>query len=180
MALAAVDWAAWQLKAKAFLRAHPGVVAAELTRSERLVIPGAKEAWAVVHWGPSAGVRSLGGQPCAHCGEWTGSFCEGCSGLPAAICTRCDRERLLCPPCLEDGKLFQDVARGDDAGFSEITGYNEERGSFVRFEQPLRFPTADVPPNPDGPFNVDELMAFIERGERPGESHGTGARPSRS
>jgi hypothetical protein len=116
MALAAVDWGGWKDEAKAFLRLHPGVAVAELTWGERLVIPGAKEAYAVATWGAQAAVRSVGGQPCAHCGTWTGSYCEGCEDIPVAICTRCDRERLLCPDCIASSLLYKDVERSDNAG----------------------------------------------------------------
>lgn len=174
MALAAVDWRGWKIVAADFLRAHPGVAVAELTRAERLIVPGAKEAWAIATWGPEAGVRALGGQPCAHCGTWTGSFCEGCQGTPVAVCTRCDKERLLCPDCIAAGKLYRDVERADTEGFLEVTGYNDEHGDFVRFERPLRFPASAVPKHADGTFDVDQLMAFVERGERPGEPHGAG------
>ena len=64
MALAAVDWRGWQRKALEFFRAHPTVAAGGLTRSERLVVAGAKEAYAVVLYKAAAGVRDLGGQPC--------------------------------------------------------------------------------------------------------------------
>ena len=182
MALAAVDWGGWKDEAKAFLRLHPGVAVAELTWGERVVIPGAKEAFAVATWGAQAAVRAVGGQPCAHCGTWTGSFCEGCEDTPVAICTRCDRERLLCPDCIASSLLYKDVERSDNAGILEVTGHHDEHGNFVRYEKPPRFPTSEVPKHADGTFNIDELMAFVERGARPGEQDGasTAARGQRA
>eukprot|EP00435_Cladocopium_sp_Y103_P025677 s4807_g6.t1 len=160
MALKAVDWSAWQSAARDFLRAHPNVAATSLTRSERIVVPGARAAWAVVHFQAASAVRAHGGQPCVQCGHWTGSFCEGCSGLPEAICTSCDKDRLLCHSCISEGKLYGEVERSDMAGFLEITGFNDEAGRFVRYDQPVRFPTSAVPRNRDGTFNIEELMAF--------------------
>lgn len=49
-------------------------------------------------------------------------------------------------------------------GILEVTGHNDEHGNFVRYEKPLRFPTSEVPNHADGTFNIDELMAFVERG----------------
>ena len=171
MALAAVDWRGWQRKALEFFRAHPGLAAGGLTRSERLVVAGAKEAYAVVLYKAAAGVRDLGGQPCTHCGEWTGCYCEGCVGTPTAVCTQCDQDRLLCGTCLAAGLLYGDVERHGQEGVMEVTGFHNERGEFVRLTEPLRIPTEDIPTNPDGTFNTEELMAFIQRGERPGRGH---------
>ena len=54
----------------------------------------------------------------------------------------------------------------------EVTGFHNERGEFVRLTEPLRIPTEDIPTNPDGTFNTEELMALHPaRGE-------TWARPS--
>eukprot|EP00435_Cladocopium_sp_Y103_P072206 s117_g39.t1 len=50
--------------AEAFVRAHPGVPARGLTRSERLLVPGAKEAFAVVTARAEHQTRLLGGEPC--------------------------------------------------------------------------------------------------------------------
>ena len=172
MALAVVDWKGWQSRALEFFRAHPGAAAAKLTRFERLVIKGAKEAFAVVHYKAAIKVRDLGGQPCTHCGEWTGCYCEGCTGTPTAVCTTYDQERLLCHACLEAGHLYSDVERVGQEGLIEVTGFHDERGQFIRLDAPVQIPADEVPRNRDGTFNVEELMAFIQCGQRPGRHHG--------
>ena len=172
MALAVVDWKGWQSRALDFFRAHPAVAAAALTRSERLVIKGAKEAFAVVHYKAATQVRDLGGQPCTHCGEWTGCYCKGCTGVPTAVCTTCDQEKLLCHSCLEAGHLYADVERVGQEGLIEVTGFHDERGQFIRLDAPVQIPAGEVPRNRDGTFNVEELMAFIQCGQRPGRQHG--------
>ena len=50
LALASVDWPDVQRQAAEFLRAHPSVRVASLTRSERTLIPGAATAWSVLHY----------------------------------------------------------------------------------------------------------------------------------
>ena len=105
--LVAVDWAQWQRDAGDFLRKHPGAKVKELTRAERLLVPQARAAWAVVHFRAGAVAREHGAQPCDLCGEWTGSFCEGCAAVPYAVCTACDADRLLCPPLCEPWEALQ-------------------------------------------------------------------------
>eukprot|EP00435_Cladocopium_sp_Y103_P052832 s71_g16.t1 len=146
------------------LSEHPGVVVTSLTRSERIVVPGAKEAFAVVTFKEAKGVGEHGGQPCVHCGEWTGCFCEGCPDIPAAISTRCDQERLLCHTCVRAGRLYADVARQDTAGFLEVTGFNDEHGNFARFEEPLRssWPSSNKEPDPGDVMAPDLIRVLRE------------------
>ena len=167
--LVAVDWAQWQRDAGEFLRKHPGAKVKELTRAERLLVPQARAAWAAVHFRAGAVAREHGAQPCDLCGEWTGSFCEGCEAVPYAVCTACDADRLLCHHCVSSGKLYSEVERTDLQGYVEITGYNNEKGEFVRYDTPVRFPASDVPQRPDGTFDIDELMQYVELGRRPGQ-----------
>ena len=172
MALANVDWAVWRQEAAEFLRAHPAVRVRDLTRDERLLLPGAREAWALLTHQAAAHCRRYGGQPCSLCGEWTCAFCEGCQrpALPQAVCTECDRVHLLCRPCIAAGKVYSEVARdeGEAEGFLEVTGYHDEAGTFITLDPPLRFPTENLPRHADGTFNIDQLMEFVVSGQRPG------------
>ena len=100
MALAAYDWLVWQDRAASFLRAHPREVALQLTWGQRLVVPGAREAYAVATYEREAMGRSLGAAPCNLCGCWTHSWCEACKTRPhTAICSACDAAKLLCQSC---------------------------------------------------------------------------------
>ena len=165
--LASVDWPAVQRRAAEFLRAHPSVRVADLTRAERTVIPGAAEAWSVLHHKAAATIRGHGAQPCDHCGEWTG-YCEGCTAPPRAICTACDRDRLLCRTCVSAGKVFAEVQRLNDPGVLEVSGFHDEEGNFVRLPTPIRIPAEEVPCRADGTFDTDQLMALLEARGRPG------------
>eukprot|EP00435_Cladocopium_sp_Y103_P030783 s3063_g7.t1 len=97
---------------------------------------------------------------------------EACTGVPTAVCTMCDRDHLLCRACIAKGRIFSEVQRTGMEGFVEITGYNNENGHFVRFNSPLRFHSSEVPKAPDGTFNLEELMQFVELGRRPREKIG--------
>ena len=178
MALLAVDWSQWKDRARAFLREHQGVEVRDLTRSERLLLPGAKAAWAVVHYKAASHIRSLGAQPCDLCGEWTCAWCEACSRPPRAVCTECDREHLLCNPCLAKGLIYKEVAVQGEEGFLEISGYHDdETGGFVTFDPPFKMPTADVPQRADGSYDVEQLMEFVTSGRWPRAP--AGGRPAR-
>ena len=65
MALQPVAWEDWKRRARDFVRAHPTVSALSLTRGERLLRPGAREAFAVVTYHREAPVRALGGNRAA-------------------------------------------------------------------------------------------------------------------
>eukprot|EP00435_Cladocopium_sp_Y103_P022354 s1670_g5.t1 len=154
----------------------------DLTRAERIIHPGAKEAWAVLHYSSAGFARQYGGQPCGLCGEWTCAFCEGCDrpGPPSAVCTSCDADHLLCELCLEDNKLWSEVTQQWEDGVLEVTGFHDETQTFVPIDPPLRVPTSEVPRNADGTFNIEQLMSFIETGQRPGrETSGASGRGGR-
>ena len=167
MALRAVDWVAWKAEAAAFLRAHPAVLGGSLTRAQRVLYPGAKEAYAVSTLGQNRAAVSLGGQPCSCCGCWTCSWCEGCQAHRAApftaVCAVCDREQLLCSECREDGRLYQEIQVADEATTIEISGYRDESGSFVRIEPLLRFPVADLPRTADGSYDIEAVLEHLGR-----------------
>ena len=111
MALAAYDWLVWKDRAASFLRAHPREVALQLTWGQRLVVPGAREAYAVVTYEREAMGRSLGAAPCNLCGCWTHSWCEACkTRLPTAICSTCDAAKLLCQSCTSCHQLVYSEA----------------------------------------------------------------------
>ena len=59
MALAAYDWLVWKDRAASFLRAHPREVALQLTWGQRLVVPGAREAYAVATYEREASLMYL-------------------------------------------------------------------------------------------------------------------------
>eukprot|EP00435_Cladocopium_sp_Y103_P000858 s5581_g1.t1 len=165
MALAAVDWPGWKAEAAAFLRRHPRVEIRDLTRSERLVIKGAKEAFAVLHHRSAAGLRALGGLPCDLCGTWTCAFCESCSRTPRAVCTECDQSRLLCHQCLDRGLVYSEVERpAEDAAYLEVSGYHNEEGSFVSIDPPVKIPARDIPQHADGTYNIEQLMECLATG----------------
>ena len=153
-------------RARTFFQGHPRVEVRELTRSERLLVKGAREAWAVVHFQAAASLRRLGGQPCCHCGEWTCCFCESCPRPPCAVCTECDQERLLCHSCLDRGLVYTEVARQAEDDVLEISGYHDEEGRFVTLDPPVRMATTSIPRQSDGSFNADELMRLIARSRR--------------
>ena len=163
MALTPVDWPAWKAAALGFLRAHPTVEVRDLTRSERLTVKGAKEAWAAFHHKAATDLRALGGQPCDACGAWTCCYCEACSHPPRAVCTECDREHLLCCSCRDRGLLFKEVERQSDRDVVEVSGYHDEEGNFVAISPPLRVAASDIPRQSDGSFDADEFMAVISR-----------------
>ena len=111
MALAAYDWRVWKDRAASFLRAHPGEVALQLTWGQRLVVPGAREAYAVATYEREAMGRSLGAAPCNLCGCWTHSWCEACKTRPpTAICSTCDAAKLLCQSCTSCHQLVYSEA----------------------------------------------------------------------
>ena len=166
MALEPVDWPAWKDAARDFLQAHPSVEVRDLTRAERLVVAGAKQAWAICHHKAAADLRALGGQPCDLCGCWTCCFCEACGRPPRAVCTECDRDHLLCTGCRQKGLLFNEVARKGDEEVLEVSGYHDEEGRFVTLDPPVRMATASIPRQSDGSFNADELMRLIARSRR--------------
>ena len=96
MALAAYDWLVWKDRAASFLRAHPREVALQLTWGQQLVVPGAREAYAVATYEREAMGRSLGAAPCNLCGCWTHSWCEACKTRPpTAICSTLRRGQTL-------------------------------------------------------------------------------------
>ena len=163
--LVAVDWATWKAKAEAFFRAHPGVPVSGLTRGERLLVPGAREAFAVFTSGAQQEVRQLGGQPCQRCGLWTCAWCEGCRVQPfAPICSECDCDHLLCQACADKGSLFLEVQQpsaGDDT-FIEVSGYNDG-DQFVPIDPPICVPLSEVPVSADGVFDVPALMQRLGR-----------------
>ena len=163
MALQPVDWEVWKQRARSFVQSHPTVRGLDLTRSERLVIPGAKEAFAALTFKREAQVRALGGQPCCRCGLWTASWCEGCEQKPPApVCTECDREHLLCPGCVSRGRLFLEVARQPeptDTEIVEISGF-QNGDDFVSVDPPLRVPLDQIPLTEDG---VYDLAGLLER-----------------
>ena len=179
MALHSVDWAEWKRAARGFLQDHPTLEVRDLTRSERLILPGAKAAWAVIHFKGAAGIRSLGAQPCDLCGEWTCSWCEACKKPPRAVCTECDREHLLCNSCLAKGLIYKEVQQQGDEGFLEISGYQDEENGFVTFDPPIRMPTSDVPQRSDGSYDIEQLMQFVTTGQWPKPPAGSSSsRPS--
>ena len=111
MALAAYDWLVWKDRAASFLRAHPREVALQLTWGQRLVVPGAREAYAVATYEREAMGRSLGAAPCNLCGCWTHSWCEACKTRPpTAICSTCDAAKLLCQSCTSCHQLVYSEA----------------------------------------------------------------------
>ena len=111
MALAAYDWLVWKDRAASFLRAHPREVALQLTWGQRLVVPGAREAYAVATYEREAMGRSLGAAPCNLCGCWTHSWCEACKTRPpTAICSTCDAAKLLCQSCTSCHRLVYSEA----------------------------------------------------------------------
>eukprot|EP00435_Cladocopium_sp_Y103_P035167 s1483_g9.t1 len=76
----------WKAKAALFLRSHPGVEVRDLTHQERLVVEGAKEAWAVVHYRAVEALRALDGQPCVASGR-PGSA-RGVTPVHLLLCAR--------------------------------------------------------------------------------------------
>ena len=111
MALAAYDWLVWKDRAASFLRAHPREVALQLTWGQRLVVPGAREAYTVATYEREAMGRSLGAAPCNLCGCWTHSWCEACKTRPpTAICSTCDAAKLLCQSCTSCHQLVYSEA----------------------------------------------------------------------
>ena len=100
-------------RAASFLRAHPREVALQLTWGQRLVVlvPGAREAYAVATYEREAMGRSLGAVPCNLCGCWTHSWCEACKTRPpTAICSTCDAAKLLCQSCTSCHQLVYSEA----------------------------------------------------------------------
>lgn len=163
-ALAPVDWPGWKRTAAAFIRRHPQVRVRDLPWAERLIHPGAKEAFAVATHGDQAQVRAVGGQPCGRCGLWTAAWCEGCAHPePRAICARCDHECLLCEQCVAEGKIWKECneANNADEETIEVTGFYDDTGAWIRVEPALRIPLAEVPPSGDGTFDMEFLARRI-------------------
>ena len=81
-------------------------------RDARLHDPHLRAAFAI--WGLESAPAHL--QPCRRCGLCTASWCEACKpalaqGLPpAAICTACDTDHLVCAGCEKKGSTW-DAAR---------------------------------------------------------------------
>lgn len=164
-ALDLVDWPAWKRIATGFLRLHPRVQVRDLAWGERIVHPGAKEAYAVATFGDTAQVRAVGGQPCGRCGLWTAAWCEGCQHpRPRAICARCDHEHLLCEQCVAEGKIWKECndANNADEETLEVTGFYDDAGAWISVEPPLRIPLAEVPDtHGDGTFDMEFLATSI-------------------
>ena len=164
MALAVYDWPRWKHKAADFLRAHPRVVALELTWGQRVSVPGAREAYAVATYSSEQPGRRLGAAPCDQCGRWTHSWCETCSIRPAAaICTTCDTEKLLCKSCTHGRQLVYSEApvRSED-GCLEFSGVNLETG-FHRLDPPVRIKVEEMPFRTDGTYDTDTLLRHVGR-----------------
>lgn len=178
-ALAQVDWPSWKRAAEDFLRAHPQVQVRALTWGERLKLQGAKQAFAVATYGDQAPVRSLGGQPCVHCGNWTACWCEGCDHpSPQPVCATCDNEHLLCEHCSGAGKLWLECHDAHDEETVEITGFYDENGAWIRVEPALRIPLSEIPnTEADGTFDMEFLAGRIAehraRTQTPGDFGGT-------
>ncbi len=158
--VAVVDWKNWKRCAEDFLLRNPHVPVRELSWGERLVIPGAKEAWAVLSYSDQTAVRSVGGQPCGRCGNWTAAWCEGCGHPePVAICATCDHEHLLCERCTQVGRLWRDCQRDHEDEAIEVSGFYDDQGQWVRLDPVLRIPMAEVPG--DGVFDMEFISSRI-------------------
>lgn len=164
MALKPVDWALVKAQARDFVVAHPAVRVLDLTRAERIVLPGARAAFAVVTHNRETPVRELGAVPCCRCGQWTACWCEGCvTHPPTGLCTACDEDHLLCEECVAQGKLYLEVQRqepADEDTYLEVSGYNDGE-TFVPLTPPLRVKLEDVPVTADGAFDLEELVKRV-------------------
>ena len=172
MALAPADWD--RIKEQAgifFARAHRGVAARSLPRPSRLVDEPSRAAYALCTKRANREAEALGAQPCRRCGTYTHSWCETCGHpRPQAICGACDAERLLCPECVDLGKVYP--ADEGDTETVEVTGYTDaETGEFIPIDPPFRLPLSEVPVTTDGEFDMAALIARA-RGQRPAGSTG--------
>ena len=178
--LTPVDWPSWKRSAEDFFLRNSQCQVRDLTWGERLLVPGAKEAWAVVSHGGQAAVRAVGGQPCGRCGNWTAAWCEGCQQPElAAICATCDHEHLLCERCTQIGRLWRDCHQSHDDEAVEVSGFYDDQGQWVRLEPVLRIPLAEIPG--DGLFDMEFLSSRIrEHREQSGaKSQGDSGRAAR-
>lgn len=180
-ALQPVDWPEWKRAAGDFLRRHPQVQVRELTWSERLVVPGAKEAFAVTTHNEQSRVREVGGQPCGRCGNWTAAWCEGClHPNPNPVCATCDHEHLLCEQCSRSGRLWTECHEDHEPETVEISGFYDDVGTWVSLEPVLRIPMSEIPSAAsDGTFDMEFLTRRIAehqrqcRAQTPGDFGGT-------
>lgn len=142
--------------AAAFIRSHPSVEVRDLTRVERLVVPQAKAAWAVLHYkaaldsrkalllaifvglGLAAGAKVVAAHhgPCAQTA--TGIACCAISATPKVSSIRWHERR--------GHKIL------------EVTGYNDALGNFVPIEPAVKIPATEIPRCADGSFNLDDLI----------------------
>ncbi|CAL1154932.1 unnamed protein product [Cladocopium goreaui] len=107
MALAAYDWLVWKDRAASFLRAHPREVALQLTWGQRLVVPGAREAYAVATYEREAMGRSLGFTEATIAtsippGTGGAKLCSASSMVEAALESHTSTAASVQPPVVND------------------------------------------------------------------------------
>ena len=150
------DWDQWLRVGREYIQQHPRANHRGLSREERLAVPGAKEAFAIVTRSENAAGRALGAQPCCHCGTWTHSWCECCASRPpSAICTGCDAEKKICPTCEQRGGSWEQghQRQTNEEGILEVSGFHDEEGAFHELQPPLRVKAALVL---DSRGNIDQ------------------------
>ena len=167
--------------AKSFLERFPHIQPKDLAWGERLFDREARDAFAMSQL-PSMkmAVATLGARPCIRCGCITTAFCEGCPHpAPFALCTRCDKEKLLCNRCVQDGKIWSSVRSTSDPDVMEISGFNQEDGTFVPLQPPLVLHTKDIPVI-DGVMDLDYVTAKIHEHRAAQEARSTSVPASSS
>lgn len=152
-----VDWKVYKERASQFQRDHPTIRIADLTWEERITTPGAKESYAVHTSGlHRQDIEELGCMPCSQCGLITSSWCEACEGynVPAfAICTRCDKGRVVCPTCVAAKRLYAEHQSTVPPSVMQIGGFQTDKG-YVTLTPPLKLDVSEIPVV-DGSFDWD-------------------------
>ena len=179
-ALRAGDLGHIKARAAEFGREHPGLDPAKLAWGERLCSREARDAYSMATLTGDVIdiVRNLGGRPCLRCGQWTTSWCEACPmPSPSALCTACDKAKLLCFNCSSEGKIWSEAHAAPAEDKMQISGFHDESGEFHTLEPPLEIPTGEVPLR-DGVMDLAWLSARIEEYQKnlrqqPGASTGS-------
>lgn len=167
-ALAPVNLSAMEAKAKQWIRDHPSVIVKDLSRARRIADEGARAAFAVItRRGSKQALGTLNGNspsPCTWRGLWSHCFCESCdvrAGPPVGLCMACDGDRMICKPCKEAGRSWEQSHAEHDQHMMEVSGYTTDDGMFHRVVPPLQIPVGDLTPNVDGEYDMTEVMERI-------------------
>ena len=139
----------WTKASKKWHRENTGANAIDISREERRRCSSARAAFFTAKFAEIPLDFPASPIPCQLCGEPTSAWCEGCylrckndNGPFAAICTICDAEKLVCPPCVMRSidynaghrAYLQTLPGGvEQENVMNITGYSGQHGEHSEF-----------------------------------------------